>query len=184
MFNKSIVIGGAGGHGVMFLGKILSLVALKKNLNVTYFPSYGIEVRGGSAYCYVSISQKGFTSPLPYRADVGIIFNQPSFERFCNFIKDDGYVLINSGLCSPSKILRENVKFFFLDVSQLSLSLEDNKVMNIIMLGAISYLEKRLFPFSIVKDVLKDMFVDKKVYAHELRAFELGFQEARKHFSL
>ena len=95
---EKIIIAGAGGQGVMLLGKVLANAALKDNLNVTWLPSYGAEVRWGAAHCMVIISSGDIPSPYIDKADTLIIMNEPSLLKFKQRIKNKGLLLINSSL--------------------------------------------------------------------------------------
>ena len=84
---ERIIIAGAGGQGIMLLGKIISQAALKEGFNVIYFPTYGAEVRGGTAYCMVTISSDEIPSPYIDKADTLVVMNEPSLLRFKSRIK-------------------------------------------------------------------------------------------------
>jgi 2-oxoglutarate ferredoxin oxidoreductase subunit gamma len=79
----------------MSLAKIIALGALKEKKVVTWFPSYGAEVRGGTAHCFVKISNKFISSPFVDKVDFGIIFNQPSLDKFEKNIKKGGVLIVN-----------------------------------------------------------------------------------------
>jgi 2-oxoglutarate ferredoxin oxidoreductase subunit gamma len=97
---ERIIIAGAGGQGVMLLGKVLAEAALREDKFVTWFPCYGAEVRGGTAYCMVVVSDREIASPYIEKADTLIIMNAPSWEKFKQRIKDKGLLIVNSSLVS------------------------------------------------------------------------------------
>ena len=95
---ERIIIAGAGGQGIMLLGKILAQAAMRQDKFVTWLPSYGAEVRGGTAHCMVIISNTEIGSPYIDKADALIIMNQPSLERFKAKLKNKGLLIVNSSL--------------------------------------------------------------------------------------
>jgi 2-oxoglutarate ferredoxin oxidoreductase subunit gamma len=95
---EKIIIAGAGGQGIMLLGRVLAEAAMRENKYVTWLPSYGAEVRGGTAYCMVVISHKEIGSPYIEEADTLIIMNNPSLEKFKDRIKKQGLLILNSSL--------------------------------------------------------------------------------------
>ena len=91
-----IIIAGAGGQGVMLLGKILAEAAMREDKFVTWLPSYGAEVRGGTANCSVVISDEEIGSPIIGSADILIVLNEPSLVRFQKRVKNNGLIVVNS----------------------------------------------------------------------------------------
>ena len=119
----------------MLLGKVLACAALKKNLNVTWFPSYGAEVRGGAAHCMVIISSEEVPSPYIDKADILIAMNEPSLLKFKQRIKSRGLLLVNGSLVNrrpdaKSKGIRT------LPFTEAAAKLGNIKVANMVALGA------------------------------------------------
>ena len=79
---ERVIMAGFGGQGMMFIGKLLAQAGMEDGRNVTYFPAYGAEVRGGTANCHVVMSSEEISSPVVETADTLIIMNQPSFAKF------------------------------------------------------------------------------------------------------
>jgi 2-oxoglutarate ferredoxin oxidoreductase subunit gamma len=132
MTNK-IIIAGAGGQGVMLLGKILAEAAMREEKFVTWLPSYGAEVRGGTANCMVVISDEEIGSPLVAQADILIVLNEPSLLRFQNRVKDNGLIVLNDSLISSG--VRPRLKVAKHPFSDLALKLGNVKVTNMVALG-------------------------------------------------
>ncbi|MFA5344870.1 MAG: 2-oxoacid:acceptor oxidoreductase family protein [Candidatus Omnitrophota bacterium] len=152
---EGIIIAGSGGQGVMLLGKILAEAAMRENRQVTWLPAYGAEVRGGTAYCMVTISDKGIGSPYIEKADALIIMNGPSWEKFKQRIKNKGLVLVNSSLADKN-IEQKNVFILKYPFTELALKLGNIKVANVIALGC--YLAKnKIIGLETVLKVIKDM---------------------------
>ena len=101
---ERVIIAGAGGQGIMLVGKVLAEAVMLEDKFVTWLPSYGADVRGGTAHCMVVISDKEIGSPYVAKADTLIIMNAPSLERFKGRIKNNGLRVINSSLAKVDKI--------------------------------------------------------------------------------
>lgn len=142
---ERIIIAGAGGQGIMLMGKILALAGLKEDKQVSWIPSYGAEVRGGTAYCMVIISDKQISSPFIKKADTLIIMNEPSLNKFKHKIVKEGLMVINSSLVRKAASSAgkdssgvEKIREPFTDIS---LRLGNIRVANMVALGA--YIAKK-----------------------------------------
>ena len=134
---EKIIIAGAGGQGVMLLGKVIAQSSLIKGYKVLWFPSYGAEVRGGTANCMVVISSEYIPSPYITNADTLIIMNEPSLIKFSSRILKNGLLIVNSSLINIKKfhIKQRNMKKIYLPFTDLAIKLGDIKVANMIVLG-------------------------------------------------
>ncbi|MDI6605934.1 MAG: 2-oxoacid:acceptor oxidoreductase family protein [Candidatus Omnitrophota bacterium] len=130
---KRIIIAGAGGQGIMLLGKVMAMVAMRKGKFVTCIPSYGAEVRGGTAHCTVVISDKEIGSPYIDQADALIIMNKPSLEKFKSRLKDKGLILINSSLVDGYS--HRNSRVLLCPFTGLAIKAGNIKVANMVALG-------------------------------------------------
>ena len=131
----NLCVAGFGGQGVMTLGKFLAeAVCESSDLNVTFFPSYGAEQRGGTANCFVVISDREIGAPLGDRMDDLIVMNEPSLVKFLPTLKPGGRLFINSSIV-PEDVGREDVILIKAPVTELALELGSSKVLNVIMLG-------------------------------------------------
>lgn len=133
---EKIIIAGAGGQGVMLLGKILAEAAMRENKYVTWLPSYGAEVRGGTAYCMVIISSVEIGSPYIDQADTAIIMNTPSLERFKDRIKNKGLLVLNSSLIFDARVDSNRciLKYPFTDIA---VKMGNIKIANMLALGCL-----------------------------------------------
>lgn len=132
---KNIIMAGFGGQGVMLMGKLLSYAASDStNLNVTFFPSYGAEQRGGTANCYVVLSDEMVGSPMPGLSDDLIVLNQPSLDKFASHLKTGGTLFINSSIVKRLPE-RSDINVVAAPVTELSIEMGSEKVLNVIMLG-------------------------------------------------
>lgn len=131
---EKVIIAGAGGQGIMLLAKVLAVAAMKQNKFVTCLPSYGAEVRGGTAHCTVIVSDKQIGSPYVDKADTLIIMNKPSLERFKSRLKNKGLLLVNSSLADNySDKNKEVLQYPFTDIA---MDMGNIKVANMVALGA------------------------------------------------
>lgn len=139
---NNLMIAGFGGQGIMLMGKLLSDVTCDyTDKNVSFFPSYGAQQRGGTANCYVVISDDDIGSPMPEKLEELVAFNAPSYRAFVNRVKTDGLLVINSSLITE-EIERDDIKVLKVPVTEIATELGNLKVLNIIMLGAyIGYTE-------------------------------------------
>lgn len=156
---EQIIIAGAGGQGVMLMGKILAYAAMKENKYVTWLPAYGAEVRGGTAYCMVVISDKEIGSPFIDKADTLIIMNNPSLLRFKNRMKNKGLLVINSSLATQGPDTPRSIKYPFTDIA---LNLGNIRVANMVVLGSILAHKKIIKAESVIKAMEEMAPADKK----------------------
>lgn len=133
---KSIIIAGFGGQGVMVIGQLLSYTACETtDMKVTYFPSYGAEQRGGTANCYVVISDEEVGAPKVSQADYLIILNQPSMDRFADSVCPGGTIIVNSSIVKRIP-KRDDVRIVEVDANNIAIELGSPKVMNLVIAGA------------------------------------------------
>lgn len=130
---EHIIIAGAGGQGIMLLGKVLAIAAMRENKLVTWLPSYGAEVRGGAAYCMVIISDKEIGSPYTEQADTLIIMNQPSLDKFKDRLTHKGLLIVNSSLVKMD--LSPNNYILKQPFTDIAIELGNIKVANMVALG-------------------------------------------------
>lgn len=132
---RNLMVAGFGGQGVMTLGKFLAEAACDAtDKNVTFFPSYGAEQRGGTANCYVVISDDDIGAPLGDSMDDLIVMNDPSLQKFLYKLLPGGTLFTNSSIVK-SEITRTDIKVVSAPVTEMALDMGNAKVLNIIMLG-------------------------------------------------
>ena len=132
---RNMMIAGSGGQGVMMMGKLLAgSVCSSTDLNVTFFPSYGAEQRGGTANCYVVISDEAIGAPLGDEMDELVVMNDTSLHRFLDKLVPKGTLFINSTIVKDP-IDREDITVIEVPATQMALEMGSPKVLNIIMLG-------------------------------------------------
>lgn len=134
---KSFIIAGFGGQGVMVMGQLLSYTACETTDKfVTYFPSYGAEMRGGTANCYVVISDEEVGAPKVEQADCLVVMNEPSLARFKGSLAPGGTMFVNSSVVKcPAG--RDDVRVVDVDAGGIAYELGNPKVLNLVMVGAV-----------------------------------------------
>ena len=171
-----ILIAGFGGQGILFTGKMIAQTALNESKEVSWLPSYGPEMRGGTANCTVVVSDKTVSCPLIYEADSVVAMNLPSMLKFESIIKPGGALFINSSLISQ-KPTRTDIKIYEVPIKEISDELGNSRVANMVMLGAFIRHINVLNPDS-VKQVIRESLGAKKAELLDLnlRAFDLWKQ--------
>ncbi|MDO4552140.1 MAG: 2-oxoacid:acceptor oxidoreductase family protein [Bacillota bacterium] len=136
MATHKMIIAGFGGQGVMLMGTMLAYAAMEEEKEVTWMPSYGPEMRGGTANCTVIVSDRPIASPLATEIDSLVAMNGPSLERFIDNVKPGGKLFLNSSLITQ-EVERKDISVFSIDATGIAETLENTKVSNMVMLGAI-----------------------------------------------
>lgn len=135
MKTTNILISGFGGQGVLFTGKFLAYEGLLENKEVTWLPSYGPEMRGGTANCSVIVSDKDVASPLVDKADVIVVMNLPSLDKFEEHVKPGGLLVINSSIIDR-KSTRDDITVVYCDANRIAEAVGNPKGANVAILGA------------------------------------------------
>lgn len=129
------VFSGFGGQGVIMMGYLLAMTGMYEKKNVTCLPSYGAEVRGGTANCTVVISTEEIASPVASEPEFAVFMNHPSLFRFQNQIQSGGAIFLNSSMIE-SRPIRSDLEIFAIPVNDLAKQLNEERAANMIMLGA------------------------------------------------
>ena len=173
------IMAGFGGQGLMFMGKLTAKMMMDEGLCVTYFPSYGAEVRGGTAHCHVVVSSEEIASPVVEEADTLVLMNQPSYEKFRDRLAPDGIALLNTSLVDanappPAKLVLE------VPATQMASDLGSVRSANMVMMGAYNALRK-FVPFDKLIEQMKAAFGKGKAAVFELntQAIEAGREFVR-----
>ncbi len=160
---------------MMLLGKLLAQAAMTEGKYVTYFPSYGTEVRGGTAVYHLVISSEEIFSPLIEEADTLIVMNQPSYLKFKGMLKPNGLLILNASMVAPDN--PSEAKIYRVPATEIASKLGNVLVSNIIMLGA--YLAiKQLFSANQILNQLQATLKGKKgdLFLINKQALQKGIQ--------
>ncbi len=149
---QEIVISGFGGQGVLSMGKILAYSGIMENKEVSWFPAYGPEQRGGTANVTVIISDKPISSPVVNQFDVAIVLNQPSLDKFEERVKPGG-VLIYDGYGINKSVQRKDINVYRINAMDESMKMDNTKVFNMIILGGLL----RISPMVELENVMKGL---------------------------
>jgi 2-oxoglutarate ferredoxin oxidoreductase subunit gamma len=179
-FLRGLIAAGFGGQGVLLLGQIVAHGAMKEGKFVTWIPSYGPEMRGGTANCSVAISDEEIGSPVVNQPDCLVIMNQPSLSKFEADLKPGGVLLYNSDLVTyPNQ--RKDITVVAVPCNTIALELGNEKVANVITLGALAA-SSDLVSVEGCKSTLAELMGKKKAALLEINmtAFDRGVEIARK----
>lgn len=134
MRNLNMIFAGFGGQGVLFAGKIAAYAGLLDNKEISWLPSYGPEMRGGTANCSVCISDEAIGSPLVTTPNVLVAMNLPSLDKFIDTVESGGIVIVDSSLIDK-KIKRDDLKVFYVPASKLAEEQKLSGLANMILIG-------------------------------------------------
>jgi 2-oxoglutarate ferredoxin oxidoreductase subunit gamma len=149
-----IIIAGFGGQGVLFAGQMLAYAAMDHGKEVTWFPSYGPEMRGGTANCTVIIGDEEIGSPLVRNPQAAMVMNLPSLEKYEPTVVPGGVLIANASLINRP-IQREDLNSLVIPANEIAESLGNKRLANVIMVGAL--VEKMPFlPFEAIEAALSN----------------------------
>ena len=131
-----LIIAGFGGQGILFFGKLLSYKTLFENKEVSWLPSYGPEMRGGTATCSVTISSSLIGSPIIDEPDILVAMNLPSLDKFESKVKSGGKIFVDSTMVDR-KVKRSDVEAFYIPSSEISQEMGNVALSNIVLLGKV-----------------------------------------------
>ncbi len=133
---QEIIVAGVGGQGVMVIGTLLAQAAFLENLQVTYFPSYGVEKRGGHAECTVVISDEEIRSPIVWAPRAAIIMSRSALTKFAKRVKPRGLIMLNSSLIDLQEVGRSDLEILGVPALEMAQDLGQERLANMILIGA------------------------------------------------
>lgn len=136
MASQEIVFAGFGGQGILSMGKFLAYAGMDANMNVSWLPSYGPEMRGGTANCSVILSDEQVGSPIVTMPDTVVVMNRPSLDKFEKTIKANGLLILDSDLISR-EIERTDIEVIKIPAQTIAQELGSPKIANMVLLGAL-----------------------------------------------
>jgi 2-oxoglutarate ferredoxin oxidoreductase subunit gamma len=140
-FHEEVIIAGFGGQGVILAGRLLAQTAMNAGKEVTFMPSYGAEIRGGTANSMVVIADEPIASPLVTRPDSVIVMNKASLSKFASCVKTGGLLVMNSSLIDCEPDVDESIDVLAVPADDIAIELGGQKSANMVALGA--YLQRR-----------------------------------------
>ena len=175
---KNFILAGFGGQGILFAGKILANAFMLYGKNVTWYPCYGAEMRGGTVNCEIVVSDDAVSSVHKQDTDCVIALNQLSFDKFISRIKAGGRIICNSSLIK--KIMpRKDIEYTFFPMTEKAVELGNFKLANMVSLGVLSNIENILSLDILKKAVDIVLPIERKnLTATNLNAIAAGFATA------
>ncbi len=133
---KEIIIAGFGGQGVLFGGQVVAYAAMDAGKEVTWIPSYGPEMRGGTANCTVVIADEEIGSPLVEHPPLAIALNLPSFDKYEEVLQKGGTLIVNKSMVDRTS-KRNDIKVVFVPCNEIAEEIGDKKLLNMVAIGAL-----------------------------------------------
>ena len=172
---KSFIISGSGGQGVISIGTILANIFMLSDKFVTFSPCYGAEMRGGAVNCEINMSETEIYSPQNDFVDFVVALNQTSFDKFISRVKENGTIIVNSTFAKIEKP-RNDIKYIFAPLTEMSQELGNVKMTNSISLGILSKILGGFSHDAIKSGYEKVLKNKKELIEKNIEAFELGFK--------
>lgn len=182
---EKVVLAGYGGQGMMLFGKLLAQSVMMNGSHVTFYPSYGTEVRGGKAFYHVIVSSEEIYSPVIEEANSLIIMNAPSFEKFRKCIVSSTYLFYNSSLVKLPDDLRKDINVYSIPATDIANEIGNLVASNMVMMGAYNSV-KNLIPKPWFLNHLRSSLNGKKAALFDINklAMERGEQYMHDHYNL
>lgn len=175
---KEIIFAGFGGQGVLLAGQIVTYAGMEEGRHVSWLPSYGPEMRGGTAYCSVVVSDEEVASPVVVDADVVVAMNRPSMERFEKAVRPGGTLVMNTDLIEIEPT-RDDITILRIPANTLAESAGTLKAANMVALGAFNEAEQVVRDETIISCLAKIMGEKKKhLIPTNEKALSLGRESA------
>lgn len=169
-----MICAGFGGQGVLTMGLILAKIAMDEGKNVTWIPSYGSEMRGGTANCSVKITDGMVASPFIKHADIVIAMNQPSLDKFMPMLRPGGTLMVNTTIVKDA-VRRDDIEVYGVDATEIAQQEQNARGANIVMLGALASAGK-LLTHDVIEKGIEAFFASKgKHNPKNAACYEKGF---------
>lgn len=174
-----VMFAGFGGQGIMTAGQLLAYSGMTEGKLVVWIPSYGPEMRGGTAYCTVVVSDKPIASPIVENPETIAVFNRPSMDKFKSKVKKGGHLIVNSSLIDV-KADRRDIDELYVPANDIALKAGNTKATNMVVLGA--YVGRTgVVDIKTVESVIKERMASKKELLEiNLKALNEGYVLGKK----
>lgn len=160
---NKLFFAGSGGQGVLTMGQMLTYAAMYADMNATWLPSYGPEMRGGTANCTVVIStDKPVSCPLIYEADNVVVMNLPSLIKFESLVKPGGNLFVNSSMIEQ-KATRDDIHVYYVPANDIAMKLGNARTANTVMLGALVSVDP-VVPVEMIYKIMEKTFSGRKAH--------------------
>jgi 2-oxoglutarate ferredoxin oxidoreductase subunit gamma len=179
MTETGVVMAGFGGQGMLLSGKLLAHAAMSQGLEVSWLPSYGPEMRGGTANVIVCISSKRVASPYVVHPNALLVMNQPSLEKFGPRVRPGGLIIVNSSLV-PVKCDRGDCSVLHIAANDIAAASGAGRAVNLVMLGAYVGMSGVVEPQSVEEAIMEEFREKPKFVPSNEAAFRAGLAEGLK----
>lgn len=179
-----VVIAGFGGQGVLFAGQIFAFAGMDSGKEVTWMPSYGPEMRGGTANCTVIIADEEIGSPLVRHPKAAIIMNLPSLDKYEPMVASGGFLIANASLVNR-EVTRADINSLFVPANEIAESIGNRRLANIVLLSAL-LVKMPVLPLEAIKEALNNHLPERhrRLLPTNLQALQQGAAFARGELSL
>jgi 2-oxoglutarate ferredoxin oxidoreductase subunit gamma len=177
--HEEVIVSGFGGQGALFAGQLLTYTGMDEGWHVTWIPSYGPEMRGGTAHCIVILSDDVIGSPIIRQPSICIVMNPPSMEKYDPLVKPGGLLVANSTLVR-ARSSRQDIETVYIPANELAAELGNVKMANVVLLGAMLG-SREILPIESIKRSLDEHIPEhrKQIIEPNKRALERGVQYVR-----
>lgn len=179
MEQYEVTFAGFGGQGILTAGQLLAYSGIAEGKHVTWLPSYGPEMRGGTAYCTVVVSDRRIGSPIITRPKCACVFNRPSFDKFIPLIRPGGLSIVNSSLIDVTTD-RDDITELLVPANDMAMKAGNAKAANVVVLGAFIG-ATGVVKAETVRDIITQKLAKKKeVLEVNFKVLEQGFKLGRE----
>jgi 2-oxoglutarate ferredoxin oxidoreductase subunit gamma len=178
--HEEVIVSGFGGQGALFAGQLLAYTGMDEGWQVTWIPSYGPEMRGGTAHCIVIISGEEIGSPIIRQPTIAIVMNPPSMDKYEPLVKVGGLLVVNSTLVR-ARSERKDIEMVYIPANELAAELGNVRMANVILLGAMLGM-REILPLDGIKRTL-DLHIPEKrrrIIEPNKRALDRGVEYVRE----
>lgn len=178
---KEIIIAGFGGQGVLFAGQVLAYAAMDLGKEVTWIPSYGPEMRGGTANCTVVIADEEIGSPLVKRPPFAIALNLPSFDKYEPLMQPGGVLVVNQSMVDRGP-RRMDIQTILVPANEIAEEIGNKKLTNMVTVGALAAAMPELLPLEAVEAALRGHLPARHQHLlpQNFQALQRGYEAARE----
>jgi 2-oxoglutarate ferredoxin oxidoreductase subunit gamma len=177
--HQEVIVSGFGGQGALFAGQLLTYTGMDEGFHVTWIPSYGPEMRGGTANCTVILSDDDIGSPIIHQPTICIVMNPPSMAKYEPLIKPGGLLVANSTLVRD-RSNRDDIESVYIPANELAAELGNVKMANVVLLGAMLG-TREILPVESVKRTMDEHIPERRKHIIEpnKRALDRGIAFVR-----
>ncbi len=173
---EKLIIAGFGGQGVILAGKLIAYAGMLEGKNVSHIPSYGVEMRGGTANCNVTVSDRAVGSPFVPHPSTLVVMNKPSLDKFEKTVRSGGNVFINSSLIDRESE-RDDVRVFYVPANNIAEKAGSGRASNMAIVGAVIAVTE-IVTLTSIKRSLPEVVSKRNIKYNEIniKAIDMGYE--------